>query len=186
MKDDLYTAKALQASRLAAAFLGEFATTKVGELVPEMSEPEESTRGGALALQHVALKSPDGLSLVVATVNAVARSASVRSFAFVAGMYEARFGKPVPFDIEIYDDFVARLTKLFEEQGIEASLGDDGGGSGGRAKAAAAVVADGERRAGAAAYSPGSSDGDKGSGRVIIAVAIGVLLGAVAMWLMRQ
>lgn len=171
MKHDLFTHRALQGSRIAAAFRGEFATTKVGDLVPEISEPEESTRGGALALQHVALKSPHGHSLVVGTVNALERRAELRSFAFVAGMHEARFQKPPPFDAAAYADFIARIERLFGDQGIKTGVTGD-----------APMTAPSSN---AETYAPGSTP-ERGVARWLVAFMIGVAVAVAFMWLVRR
>lgn len=166
MKDRLFTQKALQGSRLAAAFRREFETTKVGECSVEISEPEESTRGGALALQHVALKSPAGHSLVVATVNALGRQAELRTFGFVAGMHEARFDLPVPFDIAAYTAFLEQATKVLADQGIATSI-------------------HGESTIGGSPSLAPTSGSNGATRAVIVALILGVLGGVALMWLLR-
>ena len=111
---------------IADTFRAAFAASKVGDCVVEMTAPKDSTRGGALALQHITLKAPTGLTLVVGSVNAPAKAAQIRSFAAVSTLHEERFHKPVTFDAASYEAMVETARSLLSAFGVELSVTDDG------------------------------------------------------------
>ncbi len=172
MKDKLYTANALQANRVAAMFRAALSKTKVGDLAVDISEPEETTGKGVLALQHITLKSPNGLSFVVGQVNAITRVAELRPFGTVVRLHEDRFKLPPSFDGATYDAFLEQCTTVLKDQGLSVS-----------------VVADEVE-----AVSPGKlARPDESTGGAprsnptvaIVVVVVGALIGAVIMWLAR-
>ena len=68
MKGKILTQYATHANTIADTFRAAFAKTKVGTHSVEMTAPQDSTKGGLLALQHVMLKPETGMGLVVAGV----------------------------------------------------------------------------------------------------------------------
>lgn len=166
MKDQLYTSNALQANRVAAMFRAAFAQKKVGDHTVDISEPDESTQKGVLALQHVTLKGPTGLGLVVGSVNTITRVAELRPYAAVVRMHEQRFKLPPGFDAVMYSSFVDDATATLTEQGLRVgTMGADD-------DLETSSIAPGAR------LSPSRT-------MLVIAVTIGIAVGAAAMWLIR-
>lgn len=101
-----------------------FGTMQLGEYVIEMTVPEETTKGGLLALQHVCLRPKTGMAIVIGTVNVVEGSAELRTFASVRDVYEKRFRRLAPFDESAYRAFIQRAEPVFANFGLEVRLTD--------------------------------------------------------------
>jgi len=113
---------ALQGARIAGTFRGAFADTKLGSHTPDMTSPEDTTHGGKLALQHVTLRKPSGLTLVVGTVNCVEHAAEIHPYAYLAGMNQERFKVALDFDAAAYQEFVDKARGVLHDLGIELSI----------------------------------------------------------------
>ena len=112
------------ANMIADTVRAAFAKTKVGTHTVEMTAPQDSTKGGLLALQHVILKPETGMALVVGTVNAGDKRAELRSYAHVAKVNEERFKRPLPFDEPAYAVFLEKAESLLGAFGIETKVTD--------------------------------------------------------------
>jgi hypothetical protein len=124
VKPKVLTQVASHAHTIADTFRAAFAKTKLGEHGVEMTAPEGSTKGGLLALQHITLRSPTGLSLVVGTVNAIETRAELRSFAYVGKTHEERFKRPIDFDAAAYDAFLEKARSVLAAFGLEITVLD--------------------------------------------------------------
>jgi hypothetical protein len=123
----MLTQTSVQAQVIADTFRAAFAAQKIGEFSVEMTSPEGSTRGGALAMQHILLKAPTGLSLVVGRVNAPERKATLRTFYAVQQLHQQRFQKPVSFEAAAYDGMLETAKSLIGAFGVEIILTDSTG-----------------------------------------------------------
>jgi len=118
------TAYASQANMIADTYRAAFAQSKVGELSVEMTAPEDSTKGGLLALQHVTLKPPVGMALVVGSLHAGEKRAELRSYEHVARMHSERFKRPLPCDEPTYRAFVDRSKGVLGALGMTLVVSD--------------------------------------------------------------
>jgi len=112
------------ANMIADTIRAAFAKTKIGDYSVEMTAPEDSTKGGLLALQHVILKPATGMALVVGTVNAGDKRAELRSYAHVAKVQEERFKRPLSFDAPAYALFLEKAGSVLGAFGIETNVND--------------------------------------------------------------
>lgn len=124
MKGRILTQYSAHANTIADTVRAAFAKTKVGDHTVEMTAPEGSTKGGIEALQHVTLKPPAGMVLVVGTVNAGEKRAELRSYSHVARVNEERFKKPLPFDEPSYAVFLEKAEAVLGAFGIETKVTD--------------------------------------------------------------
>ncbi len=167
MKGKLLTQYATHANTIADTVRAAFAKTKVGSHTVEMTAPEDSTKGGLLALQHVMLRPQTGMGLVVGTVNAGERRAELRSYAHVAKVNEARFKRPLPFDEPSYAVFLEKAESVLGAFGIEAKVTDA------PRDPAPSFADDGQR-------GPG---GTSRAALVVIMLVLGIAVGGAAVWL---
>jgi hypothetical protein len=110
----LRTQVAKQAASLAQAVTDGFDGFHMGagDCIVELMAPEgQSTADGAQARQNIRLvPRRKGYSVVVVgTVDPVARTAEVRTYAHVAILHEIRFGYPIEITAEEYANFLAKL-----------------------------------------------------------------------------
>jgi hypothetical protein len=152
---------AMQGARIAGSFRGAFAGTKLGEHTPDMTEPEETTGHGALALLHVTLRSSSGLGLLIGKVDCVKRSAELRPYALVAGEHEERFKKGPDFDVEAYQAFLDKARTLLGDLGLQVSVAGAPAGARKGEPTAAPLV----------------------SGKVMLALLFGLVIGGLVVWL---
>lgn len=124
MQGKVLTQYSTHANMIADTVRAAFAKTKIGDYTVEMTAPEDSTKGGLLALQHVILKPATGMSLVVGTVNAGDKSAELRSYAHVAKVQEERFKRPLSFDAPAYALFLEKAGSVLGAFGIETNVND--------------------------------------------------------------
>jgi hypothetical protein len=124
MKKPVLTQFSGFANTIADTFRAAFKTSKVGEHAVEMTAPEGSTHGGLLALQHVTLKPPTGMTLIVGTVNAAEKRAEIRSYAHVNRVHEERFKKKVPFAEAAYGEFLEKAESVLSAFGLEVKVTD--------------------------------------------------------------
>jgi len=144
-----------------------FAKTKVGTHSVEMTAPQDSTKGGLLALQHVILKpAPSGTALVVGTVNAGEKRAELRSYAHVTKVNEERFKRPLPFDEPAYAVFLEKAESVLGAFGIDTK------------------VTDAPRDPAPSFADPGEVAPARGSRTTLILMmlALGVAVGGAAVW----
>lgn len=118
----ILTQVATHANTIADTFRAAFARTKLGEYAIEMTAPEDSTKGGLLARQHVRLRPESGMALVVGAVNAFDRNAEVHDYAVVSAMHAARFRRPPPFTEAEYAAFTARTESVLGAFGIHLDV----------------------------------------------------------------
>jgi hypothetical protein len=124
VKGKILTQYASHANTIADTVRAAFAKTKVGENTVEMTAPTDSTKGGLLALQHLTLKPPTGMALVVGTVNAGEKRAELRSYTHVQKLNEERFKRPLPFDEPAYKTFLDKAESVLGAFGIETTVTD--------------------------------------------------------------
>lgn len=124
---NLLTQTSVQAQVIADTFRSAFAAKKLGDCNVEMTAPTTSTHGGALAMQHITLKSAGGLSLVIGRVNAVEKKATMRTFYAVGRLFQERFKKSPSFEQPAYDEMVSTAKSLLAAFGIEVELTDSTG-----------------------------------------------------------
>ena len=124
MKGKVLTQYATHANMIADTVRAAFAKTKVGTYSVEMTAPQDSTKGGLLALQHVILKPATGMVLVVGTVNAGEKRAELRSYAHVGKVNEDRFKRVLPFDEAAYAVFLEKAESVLGAFGIETKVTD--------------------------------------------------------------
>lgn len=124
VKSKLLTQYASHANMIADTFRAAFAKTKVGTHSVEMTAPQDSTKGGLLALQHVTLKPDTGMALVVGTVNAGEKRAELRSYAHVDKVNKERFKRDLPFDEASYQAFLEKAESVLAAFGIETVVTD--------------------------------------------------------------
>lgn len=124
MKGRILTQFSSHANTIADTVRAAFAKTKIGDHTVEMTAPEGSTKGGIEALQHLTLKPPAGLVLVVGTVNAAEMRAEIRSYEHVAKVNQERFKKPLPFDALAYAAFLEKAGSVLGAFGIETKVTD--------------------------------------------------------------
>ncbi|HEY8076848.1 MAG TPA: hypothetical protein VIF62_22130 [Labilithrix sp.] len=119
MKKQVLTEYSGFANTIADTFRAAFKTMKVGDHAVEMTAPEGSTHGGLLALQHVTLKPPSGMALVVGTVNAGEKRSELRSFAHLSRVHDERFKAALPFDEASYKDMLEKAESVLGAFGME-------------------------------------------------------------------
>lgn len=124
MKANLLTQYSAHANTIADTYRAAFRETKVGEYTVEMTAPEGSTKGGLLALQHLTLKPPSGMVLVVGVIHAGDKRAEVRSYASVKAMHEERFKRPLPFDENAYAVFSEKSHAILSAFGLAVTVVD--------------------------------------------------------------
>ena len=124
MKGKVLTQYSTHANMIADTVRAAFAKTKVGTNSVEMTAPQDSTKGGLLALQHLILKPQTGMALVVGTVNAGDKRAELRSFAEIRKVNEERFKRPLTFDEPAYAVFLEKASSVLSAFGIEATVTD--------------------------------------------------------------
>ena len=124
MKGQVLTQYSTHANVIADTVRAAFAKTKVGPLSVEMTAPQDSTKGGLLALQHVVLKPETGMALVVGTINAGDKRAELRSYSHLTQVNEERFKRPLPFDEPAYAAFLEKATSILGAFGMEAKVTD--------------------------------------------------------------
>ncbi len=113
------------ANTIAATFRAAFAKRHLGDCTIDMTAPEESTQGGRLGLQHVTLRTPDGLAIVLGMVHAGEKRAELRSFAVVARLYEDRFKRPPPFTEGAYETVVIEKARpVLGAFGLDVTITD--------------------------------------------------------------
>lgn len=181
MKANLLTQYSAHANTIADTYRAAFRETKVGDYTVEMTAPEGSTKGGLLALQHLTLKPPSGMVLVVGVIHAGDKRAEVRSYASVKAMHEERFKRPLPFDEKAYAAFSEKSHAILSAFGLAVTVVDPSPPAGPRpvnaGDAGDAAVESGMRRI-----------GSNGNGRALViaaAAAVGVLVLALlarAIW----
>ncbi len=118
------TQVASHANTIADTYRAALAPIKLGEHGVDMTAPEESTQGGKLALQHVTLRAPNGMSLVVGVLNAIEKTAELRTYPYVLKVYFERFKKSAPFSEEDYRAFVERSETILAAFGIAVAHAD--------------------------------------------------------------
>lgn len=124
---NLLTQTSVQAQVIADTFRSAFAAKKLGDCSVEMTAPQESTRNGALAMQHIMLREPAGLSLVIGRVNAPEKKATIRTYYAVGRLFRERFKKAPPFEQSAYDEMVSTARSLLTAFGVETELTDSTG-----------------------------------------------------------
>ncbi len=124
---NLLTQTSVQAQVIADTFRSAFAAKKLGDCSVEMTAPQDSTRNGALALQHITLKGPTGLSLVIGRVNAPEKKATMRTYYAVGRLFQDRFKKSPPFEQHAYDEMVSTARSLLTAFGVDVELTDSTG-----------------------------------------------------------
>lgn len=124
MKGKILTQYATHANTIADTFRAAFAKTKVGTHSVEMTAPQDSTKGGLLALQHVTLKPETGMVLVVGTLNAGEKRAELRSYAHIEKVNQDRFKRALPFDEAAYKTFLEKAEAVIGAFGIETTVTD--------------------------------------------------------------
>ena len=110
---------------IADTFRAAFVKVRLGECTPEMTAPEESTKGGLLGLQHVILRMPGGLSHVIGTVNAGERRAELRPFEWVVRVNDERHHRPLDFDAEEYGAFVEKASSVLGAFGLSVTVSQE-------------------------------------------------------------
>ncbi|MBX3208083.1 MAG: hypothetical protein KF764_23760 [Labilithrix sp.] len=110
------------ANTIADTFRAAFVKTRLGECTVEMTAPDESTRGGLFGLQHLTLKNPSGMAVVVGSVHAGEKRAELRTFALVAGVHEERFKQSPSFSEAEYAAFLAKAEPILAAFGLEVSV----------------------------------------------------------------
>jgi hypothetical protein len=118
------TAIAAHAHTVADTVRAAFGAPLVGGLTVELTVPEQTTKGGLLALQHLVLRSPAGHTVVVGAVNVVEKYAELRSYEFVRRACELRFEAPPLFDAFAYGAIVERAAQVFENFGLTIRVAD--------------------------------------------------------------
>lgn len=118
------TQVASHANTIADTYRAALAQHRLGEHTVDMTAPEESTQGGKLALQHVTLRAPSGMSLVVGVLNAIEKTAELRTYPYVLKVYFERFKKSAPFSEEDYRAFVERSETILSAFGIAIAHAD--------------------------------------------------------------
>jgi len=124
MKANVLTQYASHAHTIADTMRAAFVKLKLGDCVVDMTAPEGSTAGGLLALQHIVLKPPTGLALVVGSVNAKDKRAEIRSYAHVAKLHMERFKRPPPFSEAIYEGFVHTARGVLSAFAVPVTVTD--------------------------------------------------------------
>ena len=124
MKGKILTQYATHANTIADTFRAAFAKSKVGTHSVEMTAPQDSTKGGLLALQHVTLKPESGMALIVGTVNAGEKRAEIRSYAHLDKVNQERFKRALPFDEAAYKTFLDKAEAVLGAFGIETQVTD--------------------------------------------------------------
>ena len=124
MKGKILTQYSSHANTIADTVRAAFMKTKVGGHTVEMTAPQDSTKGGLLALQHVTLKPETGMALVVGTVNAGEKRAELRSYAHVEKVNQERFKRALPFDADEYKTFLDKAESVLGAFGIETQVTD--------------------------------------------------------------
>ncbi len=124
---NLLTQTSVQAQVIADTFRSAFAAKRLGDCNVEMTAPQDSTRNGALAMQHITLKGPTGLSLVIGRVNAPQKKATMRTYYAVGRLFQERFKKSPPFEQPAYDEMVSTARSLLSAFGVEVELTDSTG-----------------------------------------------------------
>ncbi len=124
MKKQVLTEYSGFANTIADTFRAAFKTMKVGDHAVEMTAPEGSTHGGLLALQHVTLVPPSGMSLVVGTVNAGEKRAELRSYDHVRRVHEERFKRGLPFEQGPYDQMLEKAESVLGAFGMAVAVTD--------------------------------------------------------------
>ncbi|AKV04203.1 hypothetical protein AKJ09_10866 [Labilithrix luteola] len=122
MKANLLTQYSAHANTIADTYRAAFRETKVGDYTVEMTAPEGSTKGGLLALQHLTLRPPSGMSLVVGVIHAGDKRADVRSYESVKAMHEERFKRPLPFDAAAYAAFAEKSRAILSAFGLAVTV----------------------------------------------------------------
>jgi hypothetical protein len=107
------------ASSAADVFRAAFVKTKLGASSLDLTEPEVSTNGGRRALQHIRLKHPSGLALVVGHVDLGTQRAGMRSYAWVSKAFPARFGGPCDFAEQDYAMFQKQAKDVLFALSVE-------------------------------------------------------------------
>ena len=118
------TQVASHANTIADTYRAALAPIKLGEHGVDMTAPEESTQGGKLALQHITLRAPTGLALVVGVINAIEKTTELRTYPHVLKVYFERFHKAAPFSEEDYRAFVERTEGILGAFGITVKHAD--------------------------------------------------------------
>lgn len=114
------------ANTIAVTFRAAFVKRKLGDCTIDMTAPEGSTDGGRLGMQHVTLRTPEGLSIVLGIIHAGDKRAELRSFDVVARLFEDRFKKPPPFTEATYQlEVVERTKPILAAFGLDVSVIDD-------------------------------------------------------------
>jgi len=165
------------ANTIADTVRAAFAKTKIGDHTVEMTAPEGSTKGGIEALQHLTLKPPAGLVLVVGTVNAAEMRAEIRSYEHVAKVSQERFKKPLPFDALVYAAFLEKAGSVLGAFGIETKVTDAPHDT------APSFADERERRRGDHSTLPAKTRSPLGVVLVLVAIA---LIGAAAWFALRR
>ena len=110
------------ANTIADTFRAAFVKTRLGDCTVEMTAPEESTRGGLFGLQHLTLRNPSGMAIVVGSVHAGEKKAELRSYALVASLHAERFKQPPPFGEIDYAAFLTKAAPIFGAFGLDATV----------------------------------------------------------------
>lgn len=113
------------ANTIAETFRAAFAQKRLGDCTIDMTAPTESTQGGRLGLQHLTLRTPEGLAIVLGTVHAGERKAELRAYSVVAALYEERLKRPPPFTSDAYETvFVQRAKPVIAAFGLTVGVSD--------------------------------------------------------------
>ncbi len=110
------------ANTIADTFRAAFVKTRLGDCTVEMTAPEESTRGGLFGLQHLTLRNPSGMAIVVGSVHAGEKKAELRSYALVASLHAERFKQPPSFGEIDYAAFLTKAAPIFGAFGLDATV----------------------------------------------------------------
>ena len=110
------------ANTIADTFRAAFVKTRLGDCTVEMTAPEESTRGGLFGLQHLTLRNPSGMAIVVGSVHAGEKKAELRAFTLVASVHEERFKQPPSFGEADYAAFLAKAEPIFGAFGLDVTV----------------------------------------------------------------
>jgi hypothetical protein len=168
---DLRTRFAVRALDFAETFnagLGAL-TLRPGAYHPQLTAPDgPSTGGGVQAVQHVRLVTArEGFpSILVGSANQRLGTAELRSYEYVDAVHRERWKRPVPLDRDDYEDFLDAARNFFESNQLLVTVL-------GPAEALAA-------RSRGDAASPEATRG----GAIIPGVLAGLLLGALAIWVL--
>ena len=125
MASDTRTKFAMAAVDFASLFNQTFSETIEGHSLRLTAPEGQSTGGGVQAMQHITLNLSNGNTIVLGSINTVARQAELRAYPQLFHQYSERFdSQSLPLSKQNHDILIEKFGTFFNSQSYQLNLAE--------------------------------------------------------------